>query len=424
MRKYTLIILIAVLALYSCNKSQNHPSKSESEILSVADSLWILSLDYGDQQENWKALYFAGEAKKRYDSIDNPLQTFNKYLLLRHEAKLLYRVNAFDSASKTMEKSLSLLRQAKSAIEDVRDFDIKDTTRSDYKTIKGLKKINYNKEEVSTLRFLVSYYIKNHEVDKSNEIIKDLLTQYEQDPPFAPGLNSTLRNRWGRNLYEVQAYSDAVVQYDLALKPESIDAKLKAQVLQNRAWALFHLSRIENRESLKEEAFKNMIEARDINLSFGEDRNLYKFVSTMDLGEMYDMDFKFGTAVTYYDEALSYFNQVYQDPDLFRIYDLRYNASKSLLDAGSIKDKRLYDSLKLAHDTMIDRLSSDQVTAKIKAASDEVQIARNSLPWYEDIPEWMVIAAFVIVGILAFILSSRIKVGAGLSRLDNRATRY
>lgn len=337
MKRVVLLFVFIVAMFISCSDMEQSITSSEDEIIRIAEEKFVEATKLSRKRENWLALSYIRESEDYYSTTSHPSQHFNKYLLKRQKALLLNRENLSGLAAEAMTEALSFLYVAKETGHEM----------------------NFTKEEVSTLRYKASYLRNDYNFTESNEIIFNLLKKEE----VTKGLHAQLKNRIGRNFYDLFDYESAYTQFNDILKRSDLDAKMKAHYLQNRSQAAYKLAK-------KDQAFSDMRESIRINDELG--REVYSFTTRMDLGELLMQEKDYKEADRLFSEALTVFANISEDPDLFIIYNHRYVVASVLgLDQAN-EYKRTYDSLNILHQSKLDQYTAGEESFILKSKLDDV----------------------------------------------------
>lgn len=349
MNRVVLILLSVVCLVTGCNRVEDSIPETESELISVAKDKFREASTLTRERKNWEALSALTEAEQLYTKVTHPTEYFNKYLLLRQKALVLNREDLSGLAAQSMEKALGFLEKAE-----------------DYG-----HEMNYDKERVSTLKYMASYLRNDYQFQASSDIIFGMLSEEE----VVKGLHAQLKERIGRNFYDLFAYDEAYTQFNDILKISDLPPNNKAQYLHDRAHAGYKLGRVD-------EAFQDLTRAKEIQDSLG--RDLYRFVTRMDLGELYILEKDFETANTLFEEALVIGEDLNfeLDPDLYKIYSLKWTASIVLRHDDAASYKRKFDSLEQVYIVNSNAYSQEiqyqQMLAKLGKSEFDRQMANTN----------------------------------------------
>lgn len=390
MKTYTLnILVLVVLCFTSCSKPKDEYNPKEKD----AYNLYYKGYELAAKKQYKEALSYLFKAEAMYDSLERPGLYFTQYQLLRLQANLLDYMNIGDKAVDKMEQSIEKLEIAyKHGIET----DGNDLTRHEYDSVK-----------THSQRFLAVYYRNNYDFESSIKIIEPILIEHEFDPSYYPGLNSTLRNIYGRNFYDIQSFRNAYNQFDIALKPSTTKTSARAYILQNKAWAALKIGQSENLPAYKDSAFVLMEKSKELRMNNSNGSPLYKFVANKDLGEMYMLEGNYDKAMEYFEAAMSIEGvPVNVDPDLFNIYQFRAFCGRATGRDMSSSDALLFEKLSQDHEAYKYKMQADIREVILMASIHKMEASRNSLPWYQQLPSEAWAGLFLILGCLIFGVST------------------
>lgn len=333
---YSFLSLVSFFILSACSQyDSDHDNQTK---IDQANQLFSSATKAAHARENWEALSLLSQAQKLYEAADDPGQYMDQYLLHRQQAVLMNREKMYNLAAEYMGKALLYLDRA-----NIDPDQYSATT-----------------ERVSSLRYKATYLRRARKFEASNDILFRLL---ESDTDIS-GLYAQLKNQIGLNYLDLFDYQQAFDAFDNVLKISDLDPKMKAHYLQNRAHAAFNIGH-------KTQAFADMSQAVGINETLG--RDLYSFATLMDLGEMYLEESNYYEAVNNFDQALASFENINTDPDLFKIYNLKWAAAKALELPDANYNKRLYDSLNHQYQANLESFNANQELALFQSRVDNYE---------------------------------------------------
>lgn len=160
------------------------------------------------------------------------------------------------------------------------------------------------------------------------------------------------------NFMDLGDYESAFYQFDDILKISDMDLKLRAHYLQNRGKAAYHTGR-------SMQAFTDISEAAGIDASLGRAR--YEFEDRLDLGEIYLLDKRFDLALDQFNKALTLYSAVDENPDFFKIYNLKYSAELALGHELANQSKLKFDQLTRHNELQKQKYTAEQELALLQA---------------------------------------------------------
>lgn len=317
MKRFTYIILLFIAFLVSCDSKSEGEKESIEEKRQAANTLFSQAAKASNERDNWKALSLWERTEQAYFEANDKRDYQYLFLVYKQKANVLNRLKLYRKSVVATETSMEYLADAPEFID----------------------RIDPNKSELSARRYLGTYIRDSKEYLKSNEVLLPLISY----PEKTKGLNAQVQNLIGLNFYDLQNFEQAHKYFDLALKREDIEAKMKAHYLINRGKAQYKLGN-------KMEAFNDINQALGINQGLG--RDMYTFLNYMELGELNMLETNFNKADQNFNSALSVFNTIDTQPDHFKIYNLKYTSASVLGTEDATQYKIRFDSLTERHEAL------------------------------------------------------------------------
>ena len=326
------LLLLVVLLTVACDNSNHSEENMEKELdlQEQGKQKFKAARQAGLDNELWKSLSLWQEAIEIYDQVKDPDQNQYKYYLYRNRANILARVGLSKSAARSMDKAIDYLKQSPSLPQG----------KSMYRQM------------ISSVRYNATYLRANHNYQESNKILFDLLSDKKANKEV-PGLDAQVGNLIGLNFMDLMEYDQAYQQFDDILKISSLKPELRAHYLLNRGKAAYRIGE-------KVQAFADISQSIGINES-KEGRDLYAFLARMELGDLYLQEKEFQMADQNFNIALAGIDErVNQDPDLFRIFNLKYSAELALGLETANDHKVKFDDLTKYHRVQAERFNSER----------------------------------------------------------------